>query len=242
MPICPNCNAKLKPHMEFCYNCGARIKESHLSFWQKFINRALDFFTERGESKKEGDELDEPDEDLSFSSLLSNKYFVITLSLVVILMLIGAFYLFTGTPENTKSIRPILKYNPATKDAVFIIKDKYFIRHNEIYGDYADLMHNFEKGNEIPSRESMEKVFKDVPYSVDVLIRDEMPNYEDQPYEAEIRTPLPMKKSEGQSYWTSNKFKLSPLSGARFVISYGDDEEFPYGGMDPVSFVTDKNI
>jgi hypothetical protein len=247
--------------MKFCHECGTKaiefvksIEKSDdykpiYSSLERFAHYVSDFFTE-------DDDNDKPDEDEVYTNkeskqdlynLLLNKHFLAAVILVLILLIVGVFFLISGENIENKSEYsinqlPVLKYNPETNNAVLIVKDKGFLRENEEFGEYVDLIAALEKGYDLPNKKEMGMVFENVPYFIDILIKDDMPNYEDQPYDAEIRTPLPVKKEIDSDYWVSDKFKLYPLKKARFVISYGYDEDFPYGAMNVIFFIPTKDI
>lgn len=221
------------------------------SLWNKFTYAFSNFFDEEDIDKEsnesEEDKIRDEEIDIDFSSLWSNKYILFIIILLVIIIIGGLFYIFKKGPTEQsapvfKAI-PIVKYNPNTKDAILIIEDETFVRHNEVYGDYADLMVNLQKEEgDTPSKSTLKNVFQDVPNPVDILIKDEIPNYEDQPYEVEVHTSIPLKKVEDKGYWESDKFKLYPYENAVFIIEWNDVEEFPYGSMNGISLVYSEDI
>ena len=223
------------------------------TLWEKISHGISNFLEEDDDEDSEENDDDEDDEseedkesDIDFSALMSNKYLLVIAILLVVLIIAGLFYLFSGTSDIRTQTPvfeaiPVLKYNPVTKNAQLTIEDRTFVRSNQIYGDHADLMHNIEKGIELPNIEKMEGVFGDVENPVNVLVKDEMPNYEDQPYDVEIHTSLPLNKEENGP-WVSDIFKLYPLEDARFVILWNDVEEFPYGSMNGISLVYSEDI
>ena len=245
MRFCPECGTEGTPFGITKYSSTGNIQRTPL---ERFAHSVSDFIVE--------DDRPKPEEDESYTSketrqdlynLLLNKHFLLVVILILVLLIVGVFYLISDNQINVKkgfSINqlPVLRYNPSTNKAILIVKDQGFIRQNEEFGEYVDFIVALDKGYDIPDKKELGMIFEEVPYFVDLLIKDDMPNYEEQPYDVEIRTPLSVKKEVDKDYWVSDEFKLHPPSKAKFVISFGSDEEFPYGAMNTIFFVPTKEI